>query len=61
MKVKDLIRLMNDHGTNPRIKLLKCSDPIYEGNPDYADNTMKQLTINSFTVIGRGQIDIYCK
>lgn len=64
MKLQALTRLMNDHGTNPRIRILKKADLgyllIYEGHPDAADDEMKQLKINSFTVLGKGLLEIYC-
>ena len=42
MKLHNLTRLMNDHGTNPRVKVYKSTDMgamlIYEGHPDSADD-----------------------
>lgn len=64
MKLHALTRLMNNHGTNPRIKIFKSTDMgavlIYEGHPDAADDEIKQLKIKSFTVLGRGLLEIYC-
>ena len=63
MKVKALTRLMNDYGTKPRINILDHRDGysvlIYEGNPNNIDNEMADLKVNSFTVLGKGFIEIH--
>ncbi len=64
IKLQALTRLMNNYGTNPRIRVLKKVDfgylLIYEGHPDGADDEMKQLKIQSFTILGKGLLNIYC-
>lgn len=64
MKLQALTRLMNNYGTNPRIRILKKTDLgyllIYEGHPDAADDEIKQFKIKSFTVLGKGLLEIYC-
>ena len=61
MKIKALTRLMNDHGTRPRINVLDqrvgCSVLIYEGNPNNISDKIAE--VNSFTVLGKGFIEIY--
>ena len=63
MKIKALTRLMNDHGTRPRINVLDqrvgCSVLIYEGNPNNISDEIAELKVNSFTVLGKGFIEIY--
>lgn len=63
MKIKSLARLMNDHGTRPRVKILDHRDGysvlVYEGNPSNIDNEMAELKVNSFTVLGKGFIEIH--
>lgn len=63
MKVKALTRLMNDYGTRPRINILDhregCSILIYEGDPNKIDNETAELKVNSFTVLGKGFIEIH--
>lgn len=65
MKIKDLTKLMNDHGTVPRIKVLKyneafrCMMQIYEGAPRRMDEAIAAMKVNSFTVLGKGFIEIY--
>lgn len=64
MKLHALTNLMNDHGTKPRVKVYKSTDMgallIYEGHPDAADDEIKQLKANSFTVLGKGLLEIHC-
>lgn len=63
MKVKALINMMNDYGTNPRIKVLRHTSEAayieYEGKPHNIDEKISQLKVNSFTVIGKGFIEIH--
>lgn len=65
MKVKALARLMNDHGTKPRIKVLKHTDDYallaYEGRPGDIDKTIAELRVNSFTALGTGFIEIHAQ
>lgn len=65
MKVKALTNMMNDHGTNPRIKVLKHADDclllVFEGKPQNMDEEIKKLKVNSFTVLGTGFIEIHAQ
>lgn len=65
MKVSVLTGLMNDHGTNPRIKVLRHMKDftllVYEGHPNNADQTVKDLKVSSFTVLGTGFLEIHAK
>jgi len=55
--------MMNDHGTRPRIKVLKHTQDyallIYEGRLDNLDDQTASLKVNSFTVLGPGFIEIH--
>ena len=46
MKVKEITRLMNDHGSNPCGKVLKhtddCAILTYEGNSDNMDEKTRK-------------------
>ena len=57
--------MMNDRGTNPRIKVMKCMKGytllVYEGHPENADDEIKSLKVNSFTVLGKGFLEIYAQ
>lgn len=65
MKIKDFVKLINDHGTKPRIKVfLHCSDfsmLVYEGKPDNFNNNNEfgMHKVNSFTALGKGLIEIH--
>lgn len=63
MKVKQLAKLINDHGTKPRIKVIKHYAGLtflaYEGKPDNIDKEVSELKVNSFTVLGSGFIEIH--
>lgn len=65
MKIKELIKPMNDHGTNPRIMVLKhydgYSELIYEGSPRKAevDESIATLKVNTYTIKGKGFMEIH--
>ena len=63
MKVKDFARLMNNQGTCPRIKVFShdedCALLVYEGKPESIDEAVSEKKVNSFTVVGRGCVDIH--
>ena len=63
MKIKNLTKMINDHGTNPRVRVLKhecdCAIVVYEGKPNNVDSDIENLTVNSFTVLGKGFIEIH--
>ena len=63
MKIKELIKPMNNHGTNPRIMVLKhydgYSELIYEGSPRNVDTSIANEIVNSYTVKGKGFIEIH--
>lgn len=63
MKIKELIKPMNDHGTNPRIIVLKhydgYSELIYEGSPRNADASIANEKVNSYTIKGKGFMEIH--
>ena len=69
MKIKEMVRLMSDHGTNPRVKIVQhtldgMSDYAllaYEGRPDGMNDEIAKLKINSFTVLGTGLIEIHAQ
>lgn len=65
MIVYALTRHMNDYGTKPRIRVLKRNDSgyllIFEGSIYPVDDEIGKLKVNSFTVIGRGHLEIYCE
>lgn len=65
MKVIALTKLMNDYGTRPRIKVLKHTSDyallVYEGKPDSIDEESAALKVNSFTVLGKGFIEIHAQ
>lgn len=62
MKVKEFVKKMNNHGTQPRIKILKHEEygalVVYEGRPDNADEWWN-VNINSFTILGKGLVEIH--
>lgn len=62
MKVKALISKMNDHGTRPRVRVMKRTDGatilVYEGSPANADETIRDLSVITFTVLGHGFLEI---
>ena len=63
MKIKELTRRMNNHGTEARIRVLKHTDDanilVYVGYPRNIDEAIGNMRVNSFTVIGRGFIEIH--
>ena len=65
MKVRDLVKLINDHGTKPRVRvILHCSDyssPVYEGSVKNfsSDNEFGMHKVNSFTILGKGYLEIH--
>ena len=63
MKVKDLTKRMNDYGTRPHIRVLQyetdCNLLVFEGKPDHISSEIASLTVNSFTVLGEGFLEIY--
>lgn len=63
MKIKELIKPMNDHGTKPRIRVLKHNDDfselIYEGSTYNIDKTIAELKVESFTVGGIGFLEVH--
>lgn len=65
MKVGAFARLMNDHGTKPRIKVFKHNSDhsllFYEGKPDNLDEEVAKLKVNSFTALGTGYIEIHAQ
>ena len=62
MKIKDIAKHMNDHGTRPRIQVYESrydySRLIYEGSPYKVSEEIAAKKINSFTVRGAGFIEI---
>ena len=34
---------------------------VYEGHPENADDEIKSLKVNSFTVLGKGFLEIYAQ
>ena len=63
MKIAALTKLMNNYGTNPRIKVIRhasCySELVYEGSPDNMIEDIANLKVNSFTVLGVGFLEIH--
>lgn len=63
MKIKDLTKLMNDHGTNPRIMVMKhhdgYSELIFEGSPRNVDASIANEKVNSYTIKGKGFMEIH--
>ena len=63
MKIRDLVKHMNNFGTNPRIHVLKhssdFSELIYEGAPYDARHDILEMTVSSFTVRGVGFLEIH--
>ena len=63
MKIKALTNLMNDHGTKPRVKVLKHVNGVailtYQGKVENMDEETASLKVNSFTVLGEGFIEIH--
>ncbi len=63
MRVKDLVNYMNDNGTNPRVKVLIPTDLglflTYEGGVKNIDEKTAALKVKSFTVLGKGFLQIY--
>lgn len=63
MKIKELTGLMNDHGTNPRIRVLRHGNEYtsldYEGKPNNISKEIAELKVFSFTVLGTGFIEIH--
>lgn len=65
MKIKALANLMNDHGTNPRVRVIKHTVDgallYYEGKPQSMDEETAELKVNSFTVLGKGVLEIHAR
>lgn len=65
MKVKELVNRMNDYGTKPRVEVFTSTDLglclIYEGSVKNIDDKTATLKVNSFTVLGKGFLQIYVK
>lgn len=65
MKVSELTRLMNDHGTKPKVRILKRVSMgwlvAYEGPPNSIDKDFMSIKVSSFTATGNGCIEIYVK
>lgn len=65
MKISALTNMMNDHGTKPRVRVLKHTDGVailvYEGSPQNMDESIEKLKVNSFTVLGAGFVEIHTK
>ena len=63
MKIKELIKPMNDHGTNPRIMVMKhrdgYSELIFEGRPHNVDASIANEKVNSYTIKGTGFMVIH--
>lgn len=63
MKLSALTRMMNDHGTKRRIRVLKHMKDytllVYEGDPNNANDEVKALKVNSFTALGTGYLEIH--
>lgn len=63
MKVRELLHIMNDHGTKPRIRIIKhhsdYSGVVYEGRLDHYDAGFSDHKVNSFTALGKGFIEIH--
>lgn len=63
MKIKALTDLMNDHGTNPRIRVMMhmqgATILFYEGSIKTMDEETQRLKVNTFTVLGKGFIEIH--
>lgn len=63
MNVKELVNHMNDHGTKPRVQVLTPTDLgmylTYEGSVKNIDEKTAALKVNSFTVLGKGFLQIY--
>ena len=63
MKVIDLTKHMNDHGTHPKIHVRKYENGdyklCYHGKPDDISAQVADMTVNSFTVRGIGFIEIF--
>lgn len=63
MKVKELVNHMNDDGTTPRVKVLVPCDLglflTYEGWVKNIDEKTAALKVKSFTVLGKGSLQIY--
>lgn len=66
MKVKDFTKHMNDCGTKPRITVYKYTDNdmmlrVYEGRPGNMDEEVGKLKLNTFTVLGKGFVEIFAQ
>lgn len=64
MKVKQLTKLINDHGTHPRITIMLNDGDAnllrYEGKPENIDDSVAELKVRSFTILGAGCLKIFC-
>ena len=65
MKVSEFAKKMNDRGTNPRVKVLKYEGNynllVFEGSPDNMSDEVAKLKVNTFTVLGKGFIEVYAQ
>ena len=66
MKVKDFAKHMADHGTKPRIRVYKYTDNdmmlrVYEGRPGNMDEEVGKLKVDTFTVLGKGFVEIFAQ
>ena len=56
---------MNDQGTKPRVQVLTPTDLgmylTYEGSVKNIDEKTATLKVNSFTVLGKGFLQIYAE
>ncbi len=63
MKIKVFAKMMNDHGTKPRVRIMKHTDDaailVYEGDPRNMDEEIQGMRVNSFTVLGTGFVEIH--
>ena len=64
MKVKELLRLMNDHGTKPYVQVFdsgrrRMSILIYEGKPEDVDEETGKMKVNGFVSVGIGHFKVY--
>lgn len=65
MKIKVFVKLMNDYGTNPHVRVMKHTDDaailVYEGDPRNMEEKIQGMRVNSFTVLGTGFVEIHTK
>ena len=61
MKIKALVKLMNNHGTNPRIDVLHGDTILFAGKRENMDAEIMEMKVNSFTAVGAGHLKIYAE